>query len=65
MDTMNSTQKKLAACIAKLEQHTEEMSQERGPEYDLKHAKVSQSEKEVVTAAKALLKSMKDAGVSF
>jgi hypothetical protein len=65
MDTMNSTQKKLAACIAKLEEHTEEMSQERGRDYDIKHAKVVQSEKEVVTAAKALLKSMKDAGVNF
>jgi len=62
---MKTTQKDLEDCIKRLEQHTEDMDQERGVDYDLKHAKVHKSEKEVVKAAKALLKTMKDAGVSF
>ncbi len=62
---MNSTHKDLEDCIKRLEKHTEDMEQERGVDYDLKHAKVAQSEKEVVKAAKALLKTMKDAQVNF
>ena len=62
---MKTTQKDLEDCIKRLEKHTEDMEEEKGVDYDLKHAKVSQSEKEVVKAAKALLKTMKDAQVKF
>lgn len=65
METMKTTQKDLEDCIKRLEKHTEDMEEEKGVDYDLKHAKVSQSEKEVVKAAKALLKTMKDAQVNF
>ena len=62
---MKTTQKDLEDCIKRLEKHTEDMEEEKGVDYDLKHAKVSQSEKEVVKAAKAILKTMKDAQVNF
>ena len=62
---MKTTQKDLEDCIKRLEKHTEDMEEEKGVDYDLKHAKVSQSEKEVVKAAKAILKTMKDAQLNF
>lgn len=64
-ETLKSTHDELKDCIGRLKKHTEVMEAEKGRDYDLKHAKVAHAEKEVVKAAQALLKSMKDAGVKF